>query len=333
VSHVSTGGGVAASHDGADGSAARAVGTATDNEWNTFTIPLVPVACWLVNDMRFDFGSSVVRPEIAEEIGALAKVREENRWSSPEGTVAYPRLSVFGHSDPVGNDEYNKQLSGRRAKAIYAMLTRRVDLWEQLYSQPLAGDDWRDSMELKRFGSEHGIRDRRALFRAYMDAICGPAVHFDPAADFLCGKDPGGKGDYQGCSEFNPVRLLGTGITRDDATRNEQNARNRRVLVFMFHPGTRVLVERWPCPRAAEGPAGCRKRFWSDGEQRRKPAAEDREYVRTKDTFACRFYDRLSFASPCDGVTSIYANWLPDPVDPVDADTSRSTYTRETISD
>jgi hypothetical protein len=166
-----------------------------------------------------------------------------------------------------------------------------------------------------------------------MDAICGPAVHFDPAADFLCGTDSGGKGDYQGCSEFNPVRLLGTGQTRDEATRNQENARNRRVLVFMFHAAARIVAAQWPCPRATEGAAGCRKRFWSDGEQRRKATAEDREYVRSKDTFACRFYDRLSYASPCDGVTSVYANWLPDPVEPVDSDTSNSTYTHQTVSD
>jgi len=27
-------------------------------------------------------------------------------------------LSVFGHADPVGSDDYNKALSGRRAMAV-----------------------------------------------------------------------------------------------------------------------------------------------------------------------------------------------------------------------
>ena len=333
MTHLVTGGGVAASHDVEAGHVTRVVATATNGEWNTLTSPLIPVACWRVNNLRFDFGSSVVRLEMAEDVEALAKVREQHRWSGPQG-VAYPRLSVFGHADPVGNDDHNKQLSGRRAKAVYAMFTRRVELWEQIYNQPLPGDDWRQSEELKRFARERGITAHRTLFLAYMDAVCGPNFRLHPATDFLSGTDAGGKGDYQGCSEFNPVRLLRTKQAGDDpARRDEDNAPNRRVVVFMFAPDAEVIAARWPCPRAGEGTAGCHKRFWSDGQQRRSPSPEQREYVRTKDTFACRFYDRLARASPCEGVTSIYANWVADPVKPIDSDTSDSTQTEVTFSD
>ena len=51
-------------------------------------------------------------------------------------------MSVFGHADPVGDDNYNKQLSGRRATAVYAVFTRNVDLWEELYANNVSGDSW-----------------------------------------------------------------------------------------------------------------------------------------------------------------------------------------------
>src|ERR1035441_9549451 len=43
-------------------------------------------------------------------------------------------LAIFGHADPVGSDIYNKKLSGRRAMAVYGLLTRDLSIWEELYS-------------------------------------------------------------------------------------------------------------------------------------------------------------------------------------------------------
>ncbi|MEJ7714123.1 MAG: peptidoglycan-binding domain-containing protein [Pyrinomonadaceae bacterium] len=46
----------------------------------------------------------------------------------------------------------------------------------------------------------------------------------------------------------------------------------------------------------------CQSRFWSDHEARRNThlPGEQREYIKTHDTFACRFYDRLARRSPCE---------------------------------
>ncbi len=86
--------------------------------------------------------------------------------------------------------------------------------------------------------------------------------------------------------------------------RNDANAPNRRVMVLLFRPGSRVIPNKWPCPRADEGTLGCRKRFWSDGEKRRglHLPDEDRKFEKTKDTFACGFYQRLSDGSPCERI-------------------------------
>jgi tetratricopeptide (TPR) repeat protein len=58
-----------------------------------------------------------------------------------------PPLSIFGHADPVGDDDYNKKLSGRRAAAIYALIARRPDIWEDIFknkgkfADPLSHDE------------------------------------------------------------------------------------------------------------------------------------------------------------------------------------------------
>ena len=155
------------------------------------------------------------------------------------------------------------------------------------------------------------------LFRAYLQKLCPPDLILDPQADFLAhGADPGGKGDFQGCGEFNPALVFSQEKqakfdkakqqndtdTLDD--RNAQNALNRRVVVLMFRKGSRINPAKWPCPRVKEGVAGCKARFFSDGEQRRNTRLPDtdRKFDDTGDTFACRFYQRLLDESPCERV-------------------------------
>jgi hypothetical protein len=79
-------------------------------------------------------------------------------------------------------------------------------------------------------------------------------------------------------------------------------------MVLIFREGSRVDPSKWPCPRASDGSAGCRKRFWSDGEKRRSSRLPDteRKFETSKDTFACRFYHRLSERSPCERVLKTF---------------------------
>jgi len=309
------------------------------DEHNTIKAGIIPYACWKVEDMRFEFDSSIIKPDMADELQDLSDLIEEHTKSGQR-----PPASIFGHADPVGQDDYNKQLSGRRAKALYALLTRNVEMWEELYTQPFGGDSWREKKattmmlsrmgygdtdpEIRRFQQDQGLEvdgimgpnTRKALYKAYMDAICPIALN--PQQDFLGrGQDPDGKADYQGCGEFNPLMLFSEEEQKEYSKpekreeRNRENAPNRRVMVFLFRPGTNVNPERWPCPRAKESGAGCRKRFWSDGERRRTERLPDqrRKYKDTKDTFACRFYDRLASSSPCEGVPFQFRIRLCDP--------------------
>ena len=217
------------------------VAPTTSNEQNFVSTNLIPIACFRVEDIRFEFDSSFVRPEIANEMAELATLRDEHKLlvrSTPAVAPVplFPPLSVFGHADPVGNDDYNKQLSGRRAIAIYALLTRDVDKWEELFTKPHGGDSWDNkkavptmlgtlglgtgASEVRAFQQSRGLiadgvpgpQTRKALYRAYMDAIC--SVTLDKKEFLGQGKDPDGKADLQGCSEFNPVLLFSQSETQ-----------------------------------------------------------------------------------------------------------------------
>lgn len=304
-------------------------------KFNAIRVPLVPVACWRLDDPAFTFDSSFVSAAFASELRRLAALVEAN-----PGCPA----SLFGHADPVGSDAVNKHISDRRAMAIYAILTRQPDLWEELYSTPVDGDAWgtkaiqtmlatvkdasdqsyyggsidghygRDTTDAtKRFQSDAGLAangqagkaTRKVLFGAYMDALVtdesGNRFVMKPE-DFLGGgADAGGKMAMQGCSRFNPVVLLPT--SEENAAggpRNEDNAQNRRVLVFLFRPDRKVDLVDWPCPRVKESVNACKDQFWPDGEHRRQNQKEERQYRVTRDTMACRFYDRFARRSPCE---------------------------------
>jgi hypothetical protein len=314
--------------------------TAATVPFNAIEPGLFSVACWRMDDARFDFDSSFVMPAAKKELGLLRVVHDEHPGCP---------MTVFGHADPTGTDDYNKALSGRRARSIHALLVRDVDAWEDLYSHPFGGDQWgprhikhmlsavssssgppyaevapgpgnASTAAIRLFQEENGLavdgdagpNTRRALFAAYMDVLCdGEALH--PERSEFLGRDAlgGGKADYQGCSELNPVLVF----SKEEAARldqpahhgerNAQNSVNRRVVIFFLRKGTQVDDASWPCPRVSEGSAACKGRFWSDGEVRRAPQAERRLYEKTRDTFACRFYDRLAMRSPCEGAAPL----------------------------
>jgi hypothetical protein len=291
------------------------VGPATADQFNTARLRLVPIACWRVDDIRFQFASSFVTPEIKAELRIL-----EDLIKAHPGAP----LSIFGHADPVGDDDSNKTLSGRRATAIYALLTRNTAQWEELFSQPQKNDNWDKNGAIETMLAEvspesandpkaadkfrHDAGARKGLFSQYMDKLCGPVLKL-AKTDFLGrGANSAGKADFQGCSEFNPLLIFSVekeaefDRDKDKTERNSENAPNRRVMVLLFRSGSQVDPARWPCPTVKEGIAGCQKRFWSDGEKRRSThlSGEDRKFEITHDIFACRFYQRLTAASPCE---------------------------------
>jgi len=323
------------------------VAPSSEKQFNTIRVRLIPKACWRLEDTNFEFGSSFVMPSNFHP-NPLRDLMSKHKGC---------RLTIFAHGDPTGKDDFNKTLSGRRAQAIYALLTRRSDLWADLYydhNAYIGKDEWgvrSVQIMLSHLGFDVGYIDGktgpvtrlalrdfqgsqslpqkdpapdgtvdmvtfRALAESYMDAICvddkGQQFKLTPE-DFLAkGADKAGRGDYQGCGEFNPLLVfskdeeLWFNQTQNRPARDRENQQNRRVMALLFRPEAEMNLQWWPCPAAKEGKAGCLKRFWSDGEERRSNGPERREYEKTKNTFACRFYDRLVSSSPCEAVIPIY---------------------------
>lgn len=282
----------------------RVAPTDVASERNAVREPLRVVDSWRVEDAHFAFDSSAILPSMAGDLARLRKM-----------LLAYPEhpLTIFGHADTTGNDDYNKRLSGRRAVALYALLTRRADLWDTLHATALGRDDWKKLNVVDGVFRPHLATEgkalpagtpRSAVFSGYMDLVCRDDAGrgFGVSAKRFLGQgaDPGGKADYQGCSEFNPIVMFSAdeqkryALAADRTERDREGAPNRRVTVFFLAPGTTVTPGKWPCPRAGEGIAGCVRRFWSDSAARRLPGPVRREYPRDVDTFACRFYQRLA---------------------------------------
>jgi len=316
-------GGYASSHPPTDQLPIMAA-PATKNEKNVIRQSLLAVACWRLNDLRFDFDSSFVMPAAQEEMIVLRKICD-----------LYPGspLSIFGHADPVGKEDYNKVLSGRRAEAIYAVLIHDPARWEQLYANDHGGDEWglkhvqiileklefdpgntagdatkksKAAIETFQLANElhddgdAGPKTRAKLFQKYFEFLFPRKLE---KSEFLGqGLDPLGKGDFQGCGELNPAMILSAEEANklSDTERNLENGVNRRVLILFFRPGTVANGDQWPCPRASESAAGCTKRLWSDADTRRLKGGTRRTFADTEDTFACRFYHRLTESSPCE---------------------------------
>ena len=307
--HGSSEGGIAGKHSAAKGPEIR-VGSSTADQFNTITLRLVPIACFRVDDIRFAFNSSFIgsdatdgKNDIRTELQLLVDLLESN----PESP-----LSVFGHADPVGTDDPNKQLSGRRATVIYALLISTTDpdaavkLWQEVAKTEKWGPDQRQQMQ-SLTGLPDGTPDAD-LMKAYMQKLVPPDLKI-AKTDFLGrGKDPKGKGDYQGCSEFNPQLIFSKKKNDefekdpDKTARDDANSINRRVIVLLFQKGSKVEPANWPCPRATEGVGGCRARFFPNGDalRSRRDPDKDRKFDDKQDTFACRFYQKLLTDSPCE---------------------------------
>lgn len=213
-----------------------------------------PTACVKLDNDRFSFDSSFPHAEMSVDLPRLFEMR-------PPGTDG-DKIAIFAHADPTGSDEYNKVLSGRRAKAVYGLLTRNPELWDQLHQQPFEGDHWgieslydclahlgydpgpvRGRATKEYENAMHAFEDasglprtmrrqtRLALFAAYMDALVG-ARPGEPRAyapeDFVGeGKEPDHRGAFQGCGERNPSMVVSKQEDAELAKPANHKQRNR----------------------------------------------------------------------------------------------------------
>jgi len=65
------------------------------------------------SDITFDFNRADVRSEFAPRVAGLARTLNQHRGM---------RIEIIGHADAIGSDQYNQELSERRARAVGAHL-------------------------------------------------------------------------------------------------------------------------------------------------------------------------------------------------------------------
>lgn len=238
---------------------------ALSDEIVTLVSPLRTVAGFRLDDARFGFDHSFLEPECRAEL-VILKALLDRHEPSP--------ITVFGHADPTGRDDYNKRLSGRRAEAFYGLLTRRVDLWEALADEPHGDDAWGE-LQLQKmlaalghldetprntpseasraatraFQAAHdldvdgkiGPATRPKLIAAYMDAICvdaeGAPWSLEPSRFLGKGADPRGKAEFQGCGELNPVLMVSS-----EKNQSFQSPKNKAARDAANAPNRRILV-------------------------------------------------------------------------------------------
>jgi len=92
----------------------------------------------VLRGVNFDFDKSTIRPDAAEILSEAARILREE----PE-----VRVSVDGHTDARGTDQYNERLSERRAEAVRDHLIRlgiggsRLEAQGFGESHPVASND------------------------------------------------------------------------------------------------------------------------------------------------------------------------------------------------
>ncbi len=96
------------------------------------------VGCWIVKGLRFDFDSAVVKPEYYPLLERVAEILRDNPSL---------RVEIQGHTDSIGPEEYNMQLSQKRAQAVadylasHGISADRMTVVGVGEADPVAGND------------------------------------------------------------------------------------------------------------------------------------------------------------------------------------------------
>lgn len=234
------------------------------------------VACASFPAVTFRTASSFIRPSVAVHLIHLEGLFKRHPDS---------KVMIFGHTDAVDDELFNKKLSERRAWSAHAFITKNAEVWETLYNhhdekwgvpvvQEILSDLGFDPGEKSSsLGAQtrQAMRDflglpahapvqndaafRKELFLAYMNGKHAIELPED------CFMGPG----YMGCGEQNPV------FATEDASEG-----NRRVAFYFFH---KDRIPALPCRFTDTAP--CKKQLVS---------LENRH----KSTFRCSYYDSLS---------------------------------------
>jgi hypothetical protein len=238
-------------------------------------------ACVCIPGVTFAFDKSFLRPSVVDALKDLQKAFDDH----PDAMVF-----VFGHTDKVGSEQYNKDLSDRRAKSAYAFVTNDVAAWEALYNEeswglisvqeiltdmgfykgPVDGKDTPASKQaikdyqISKGQTDTGSNDKPTRELLFLDYMTGKH-------DVKIAKERFLEPKFTGCGEFNP---------KIETEKEEE--KNRRVSFFLFDPGK---VPKIPCKVGDTAP--CKKMIALPGPRKKKE-------------FKCAFFDNISSDCACE---------------------------------
>lgn len=101
----------------------------------------------VLNNIFFDSGKAKLRPESYAELGVLRKLMKDNPGL---------KIEISGHTDNVGSDNFNQQLSEKRAKSVVDyLISQGIDASRLKYtgygeSQPIADNSTKEGRQKNR---------------------------------------------------------------------------------------------------------------------------------------------------------------------------------------
>ena len=107
----------------------------------------------VLDAVTFATDKSFLRTSQAARLKALGQAVTDWRGRHPDG-----KLAVFGHADAVGQEEHNKKLSERRARAVHAYLAKDPKPWAELHDEEKWGLATTQEL-LKHLGHDPGAID------------------------------------------------------------------------------------------------------------------------------------------------------------------------------
>lgn len=120
-----------------------------EREANLFLVPLEAGQTIRLNNLFFDFGQATLRKESLSELNRLAELMREN---------PSVRIEIHGHTDSVGTEERNKDLSSRRATAVQSYLATH-----QIAAERAVARGFGATKPLADNGTENGRRQNRRV--------------------------------------------------------------------------------------------------------------------------------------------------------------------------
>jgi len=255
------------------------------------TSPPQFLECASIPGVTFEFDKSFVRPSVVDHIKKLEEAVERH----PDA-----KAMIFGHTDTSGPDSYNKALSERRARSVFAFITDDPDEWEKLYKEENWGmrviqlimTDFGDPYDPGRTDGFQDARTTQAI-RQYQgdrgmteDGVAGPDTRWEMFYEYMTSKhdvhmtpEQFMNPKHMGCGEFNPI----------DPVKGRHEP-NRRVTFYMFN---QERPPNLPCEHGNLSP--CK-------DQMRQ--TEPRHWH----TFQCSFYDSIAKDCPWENPLKLVAN-------------------------